>query len=148
MAPDNFVARARVEIDASVEEVWEALTDPGQIRQYMFGTEVSTDWAEGSPITWKGTWEGREYEDKGQILEFEPPTRLSYSHFSPMAGEADTPANYHQVTIDITRDDGRTGVILTQDNNKTAESREHSQANWQVMLNGLRKHLEEDASAV
>jgi uncharacterized protein YndB with AHSA1/START domain len=114
----------------------------------MFGTEVSTDWAEGSPITWKGTWEGREYEDKGQILAFEPPTRLSYSHFSPLAGEADIPANYHQVTLDISRDDGRTGVTLTQDNNKTAESREHSQANWQVMLNGLRRHLEEGTSAV
>ena len=38
----------------------------------MFGTEVHTDWSIGGPIRWRGEWEGKAYEDKGQVLEFEP----------------------------------------------------------------------------
>lgn len=146
MPESDFVARARVQIDAPVDEVWHALVDPEQIRAYMFGTEVSTDWAEGSPITWRGTWEGKDYADKGQILAFEPLQKLSYSHFSPLTGEDDTPENYHDVTIELTRDEDRTGVTLTQDNNRTAEHREHTQANWQKMLNGLKRHVESGAA--
>lgn len=58
-------------INASSSRVWEALTDPKLIKQYLFGTEVSTDWKVGSPITYRGVWNGREYEDKGRIIKAE-----------------------------------------------------------------------------
>jgi uncharacterized protein YndB with AHSA1/START domain len=147
MPRSDFVARARVEIDAPVEEVWAALVDPEQIREYMFGAEVSTDWTVGSPITWSGTWEGRSYADKGTILALDPPWRLAYSHFSPLGGDEDIPENHHNVTIDLAQDETGTDVILIQGNNKTAERREHSQANWQRMLNGLKRHVESGGSA-
>ena len=38
----------------------------------MFGTDAVSDWKEGSPITWKGEWEGKHYEDRGVILRLEP----------------------------------------------------------------------------
>lgn len=146
MSETDFIARARIQIDAPIENVWEALVDPDQIRAYMFGTEVTTDWVEGSPITWRGTWEGKDYADKGRVLAFEPPQKLSYSHFSPLTGEEDVPENYHDVTIELSQDESRTDVTLTQDNNRTAEGREHSQANWQNMLNGLKRHVESRAA--
>jgi uncharacterized protein YndB with AHSA1/START domain len=141
--PTGFVAKASADIDASPQEVWDALIDPDRIEEYMFGTRVSTDWEVGSPIIWRGDWQGKQYEDKGEILEYQPQRRLSYSHYSPLSGEPDLPENYHTVTIDLAPYEKGTTVTLAQDNNATEEAREHSEANWQSMLDGLKEHLEE-----
>ena len=50
---------------ASPARVWSALTDPAEIKRYMFGSEVETDWKPGSTIVWKGEYQGRAYQDKG-----------------------------------------------------------------------------------
>jgi uncharacterized protein YndB with AHSA1/START domain len=83
MITANNIAKAETTINVSADKVWDALTDPGMIKKYMFGTTVISDWKEGSKIIWKGEWEGRSYEDKGKILLFEPKKSLQYSHFSP-----------------------------------------------------------------
>jgi len=70
------VATADAEIDAPCSRVWRALTDPDEIQKYMFGSRVETNWKPGSPITWKGEYEGTRYEDKGQILEVVEERRL------------------------------------------------------------------------
>ncbi|HET9202842.1 MAG TPA: SRPBCC family protein [Acidimicrobiia bacterium] len=138
----DHVATASTVVEAPKEEVWEALTDPDLISRYMFGTEVSTDWEVGSPITWKGEWDGRSYQDKGTILELKPRRLLRYSHFSPLSGMADSPENYHTVTIEIAGDGSTTTVHLSQDNNETPDAREHSAANCQTMLDGLKDVVE------
>jgi uncharacterized protein YndB with AHSA1/START domain len=94
MPDQGHVAKVSTVIDAPKEEIWKALTDPAVIGQYMFGTKVDTDWTEGSPITWEGEWEGRQYQDKGTIHEVRPPQILEYSHFSPLTGLADEPENF------------------------------------------------------
>jgi uncharacterized protein YndB with AHSA1/START domain len=109
----------------------------------MFGTKVDTDWTEGSPITWEGEWEGRQYQDKGTIHEVRPPQILEYSHFSPLTGLADEPENYHTVRIEVYEEGPGTKVTLIQDNNATAEARDHSEQNWQAMLDGLKTVVEE-----
>ena len=76
-------ATADVVVAASPERVWRALTDPGQIAEYMMGSRVDTDWQPGSPITWSGEWQGKAYQDKGEVLELEPGTRLVVTHYSP-----------------------------------------------------------------
>lgn len=40
---DTYTATASTTIDASPATVWDALTDPGTIPQYFFGSEVETD---------------------------------------------------------------------------------------------------------
>ena len=87
----GHIATAQCEIDAPPEKVWRALTEPELIKKYMFGSEVKTDWKPGSPITWKGEFEGRTYEDKGEIISFEPGQRLEVTHFSPLTGQEDRP---------------------------------------------------------
>ena len=79
----EYVATAQCEIDASPEEVWRALTDPEVIKKYMFGSEVKTDWQPGSPITWQGEFEGRAYEDKGEIIAVEPGRRSDDPRLGP-----------------------------------------------------------------
>lgn len=142
MKMKGLMANARISIDASVDKVWDALTDPATIRKYMFGTTVSSDCKEGSDITWKGEWKGKQYEDKGKIVQIKPKTRLSYTHFSPLTGLPDSPENYHNVTIDLTAKNHSTTVSLSQDNNKTEDERQHSEQNWNMMLLELKKLLE------
>ena len=140
---DKLVAKTSTTIRAANDDVWKALTDPAAIEQYMFGAKVDSEWHEGSPITWKGKYKGKEYEDKGKILEMQRGRRLRYSHFSPMAGLPDSPENYHTVTIDLDGSGEETRVSLTQDNNADEKAREHSEKNWSTMLEGLKKYVEE-----
>jgi len=139
----DHVAKVSTTIDAPVARVWDALVNPAQIKQYMFGTQVSSTWKEGSPIVWKGEWKGKSYEDKGVILALRPERMLRYSHFSPLSGRPDRPENYHTVTIELSGSGGRTTVSLSQDHNPTPEAREHSEKNWSAMLAGLKKLLEQ-----
>src|SRR5574341_267649 len=138
----GLIAKASISINAPVGKVWDALTDPEVIRQYMFGTNVISDWKQGSPIVWKGEWQGKKYEDRGVILKLEPERLIQYSHFSPLSGKPDLPENYHTVTIELVSHGVETAVSLSQDNNETEQAREHSEENWKMMLEGLKKLLE------
>jgi uncharacterized protein YndB with AHSA1/START domain len=139
----GLIARASITVDASRDDVWESLVNPDAIKRYMFGTQVTSDWEEGRPITWKGEWHGKAYEDKGVILRFQPGRILQYSHFSPLAGLPDAPENYHTVTIELSGEEKQTRVALAQDNNATEQARASSEKNWEMMLAGLKKYLEE-----
>jgi uncharacterized protein YndB with AHSA1/START domain len=140
--PENLIAKAEATINAPRARVWEALVTPALIKQYMFGTEVTSDWKKGSPIVWKGEWKGKAYEDKGTVLQVEPGLILQYTHFSPLSGLPDVAENYHTVTIELSDAGAETRVVLTQDNNPTEQARAHSQQNWAQMLAGLKKLLE------
>ena len=139
---NNLIAKVSTTINAPAQKVWDALTDPEVIRRYMFGTNVISDWKQGSPIVWKGEWQGKKYEDRGVILKLEPERLIQYSHFSPLSGKPDLPENYHTVTIELVSHGVETAVSLSQDNNETEQAREHSEENWKTMLASLKKLLE------
>jgi uncharacterized protein YndB with AHSA1/START domain len=139
----GFEAKKSVSINAPRPDVWDALTKPEKVKEYMHGTNMSTDWKVGSPISWKGEWKGKTYEDKGKVLEVDPQKRLKYTHWSPMGGSEDKPENYHTLTYELKGDDGRTTLSLTQDNNATqAEADKMAEDNWGPVLDGLKKTAE------
>ena len=138
----KFIAKASTTIHAPASKVWAALTKPELIKQYLFNTEVISDWKEGSPITYKGEWQGKAFEDKGKILKMEPEKLLMSSHWSPLSGVPDVPENYHTVTYTLSEQNGSTEVTITQDNNATEEEKMHSEQNWRTALDGLKKLLE------
>jgi uncharacterized protein YndB with AHSA1/START domain len=138
----KFTAKATTTIHAPASKVWDALTKPDLIKQYLFNTEVISDWKEGSPITYKGEWEGKAFEDKGKILKMEPEKLLMSTHWSPLSGVPDSPENYHTVTYTLSEKDGRTEVTITQDNNASEEEKAHSEENWKTVLAGMKKLLE------
>jgi uncharacterized protein YndB with AHSA1/START domain len=138
----GLVAKVSININAPRTKVWDALVKPEAIKQYFFGTNVVSDWKVGSPIVWKGEWQGKPYEDKGKILQFKPGQTVQYSHFSPLAGVPDIPANYHTVTVELSDEGTQTHVLLSQDNNANEEERGHSEENWGMMLAALKKFLE------
>jgi uncharacterized protein YndB with AHSA1/START domain len=138
----GMLAKAETTIEAPASRVWEALTDPDQIKEYMFGSEVDTSWEVGSPITWNGEYEGRAYQDKGEVLSYDEPRELSVTHYSPLAGQDDKPENYHTLVYTLDEQDRTTRVSLTQDNCADEQEAEQFSANWQQMLVGLKAHVE------
>ena len=138
----GLVAKASTDIAAAPDVIWKALTDPAAIKQYYFGTNLETTWKVGAPITFKGEWQGRAYEDKGTILTYDKPTTLAYTHFSPLMGKPDKPENYHTVKVSLAPAGKTTRVTLEQDNNADEKAREHSAQNWAMMLAGLKEFVE------
>src|ERR1700751_1184209 len=111
----ELILTTSVNIKESKSKVWEALTNPEQIKKYLFGTEAVSDWKVGSTLVFRGVWEGKEYEDKGFILELEKEKKLKYSYWSSFSGTKDVPENYAHVTYELSEQSGETVFQLTQD---------------------------------
>jgi len=130
------------DINAPVSKVWQALTDPALIKQYLFGTETSSDWKKGSPITYTGVWEGKSYKDKGKIVDIIPDRLLHTTYFSSMSGKEDKPENYANVIYEVKPSNGHSVITISQDNIENEEGVEHMKKNWGVVLDGMKKLLE------
>jgi uncharacterized protein YndB with AHSA1/START domain len=143
----GLIAQAEVDIKAPSDRVWEALVTPSIIKQYFFGSHILTDWAVGSPILYRGEWQGKPYEDKGTVLELEPEHLLVVTHWSPLSGTQDAPENYHTVRYTLVPRGQATSVTIRQDNNASAEEVQHSEQNWAAVLGGLKVLLERNAPA-
>ena len=138
----TFVAQTTIIINAPTSRVWDALTKPDLIKQYLFGTEVTTDWRVGSPITYQGTWEGKAYKDKGKVLQVEPGKLLVSTFWSSLSGLPDVPENYQTVRYELSAEGSGTRLTIIQDNNATQEEANHSAQNWKFVLDGIKKILE------
>jgi uncharacterized protein YndB with AHSA1/START domain len=138
----SLFAIASILLHASPQRVWKALTDPEEIKKYLFGTTTKTDWKVGSPITYSGEWEGKHYEDKGTIIEVRPNEYLHTTYFSFMSGKEDKPENYANVMYKLTPAGNDTIMTIVQDNNADMKSRDHSESNWKMVLEGLKKVVE------
>ena len=139
---DTFTATAHVTIRAGAAKVWDALTNPKLIKQYLFGTDCRSDWKVGSSITYTGTWEGKSYTDKGTILELVPNKVLKATYWSSFSGKPDAPENYNTVTYELSKKGGETMLTITQDNNPSRESADHSTENWKKVLATMKDLLE------
>ncbi|MFE3546168.1 SRPBCC domain-containing protein [Nocardia sp. NPDC059177] len=138
----GFVATAEVDIAASPQRVWAVLTDPAEVRRFMFGAEVRTDWRPGSSIVWQGEYQGRSYEDRGEVRAVEPGRLLELTHYSPLSGLPDVAENYHTLSYGLTGDGSSTHLALSQDNNATAADAEHSREMWTAHVAGIKAAAE------
>ena len=139
---ERLTATASIRINAQPAAIWAVITDPRQLGQAFFGSTIDTDWRVGSPITYRGEWQGRRFEDKGEIVKVEPNEVLQVTHFSPLSGQPDIPENYHTVTFQLARRDGGTELVITQTNAASQEEREHSEANWAKVLDSIKQAAE------
>jgi aryl-alcohol dehydrogenase-like predicted oxidoreductase/uncharacterized protein YndB with AHSA1/START domain len=143
MQSNNFlIAQATIFINAPGTRVWEALTKPELIKQYLFGTTVKTDWRVGSPILYEGQWQGKTYQDKGTVTQIEPGKLLVSTYWSSMEGLPDVPESYKTVRYELSSEGFGTRLTVTQDNNTTQEDANHSGENWKSVLDGIKKLLE------
>jgi uncharacterized protein YndB with AHSA1/START domain len=138
----NLIAKASTTIEAPASEVWDALTNPKMIKQYFFGTDAISDWKEGSTLEFRGTWDGKEYVDKGVILKTEPYKLFQYSYFSSFSSLPDTPENYANITYELLEDGNETTLNVKQENIHSEEARKHSEENWNSVLKDLKALIE------
>jgi uncharacterized protein YndB with AHSA1/START domain len=141
---ETFQARTSIDVDVPPERLWQVLVEPEQIAKYMYGAAVDTDWQVGSPIFWRGEWQGKPYEDKGEIVAFDPPRQCAFTHWSPLTGEPDEPAYYHHVTYHLEPlDGGLTRLTLTHGNSPTQEAADAMIATgWRPTLEAVKEIAE------
>ena len=129
----NHLAQAELDIAAPIGDVWAALTDTTTLGEIMFGSTVETNWTVGSPIVYRGEWEGKPFEDRGVVIEVTEPTTIRVSHEAPGSDAS------HEVTYELRALGNSTHVTLTQDHNESVEAAAHSSQNWQAMLGALQR---------
>ena len=102
-------------INASMAKVWDALVNPEQTKKYMFGCETVSDWKVGSPLLWRGEYEGKEMVFvKGTIVDIKPGKFLVYTTIDPNSTIDDLSENYLTVTYDLSVENGQTLFTVTQ----------------------------------
>ena len=138
----NLISKKSITIRSSAQVVWNALTDPSVIKEWLFGTTTVTDWKVGSPVKFIGEWQGKTYEDKGVVLNNIPDKQLRYTYWSSMSGLKDSPENYAHVTYDIAEDGDEVMLTITQDNISNEDSRKHSEENWEKVLEKIKEITE------
>lgn len=135
----ELVVKKEIEIPAGVEKVWDALTQPEYTKQYMFNCEVSTDWKVGSEVTWRGTYQGYDAFQKGEVLAYEDKKKLTYTTFDPNFGMEDVPENYLHVTYEVEpRGEGVLLTFQTTNFNGDEKRRDHTAQGWDVVLSQLK----------
>jgi len=132
-------AQASRTIAAEPDQVWKTLTSKAGMKAYMMGADVTTDWQVGHPITMRGDFKGKPFEDKGEVRSFEPGRRLSYTHETSAA-----PGQTHLVSFELApAEGGGTRVTVTQapDKGVDAATDEKNKAmyekTWAAMLESL-----------
>lgn len=111
-----LVVTNTIVIHAPAIKVWDALTNPGQTKKYMFGCEALSDWKPGSPLIWKGTFNGVEMiAVKGKVVSIDPPRSLVYTVIDPNNPKIpDLPENYLTITCNLDERDGQTALEVSQ----------------------------------
>jgi len=135
-----------IKFNAEKSKVWNALVNPIIIKEYLFGTEVISDWEEGSSMIFQGEWEGQKYKDKGNILAIEPEKSFQYNYWSRFSGLEDREENYSLISYQIEEEDGQTILTLTQQGFANEQAKEHSDASWSMILEKMKELIEKDFS--
>lgn len=126
-------------IAASAEKVWNSLTKPEFTQKFWFGRRVESDWKLGSIVS-VITPEGAE-EVKGELLEFQPFTRLSYTWKTPdvTAEEATT------VVFELQEMGPMVKLTILHDMDAENAKFQQAAAGWTMILCGLKTFLETGA---
>ncbi len=137
----NLHVSESVVISTSLERVWNVLTNPEIIKEYLFGTETVTDWKVGSEVVFQGEYGEHKYRDHGIVQENILHKRLSYSYWSGFSGLEDKPENYSMVIYDLEPvDDTHTKFTWTQKGYPDAERQSHSQGGMKDFLEQIKNN--------
>ena len=147
----KLIITNRININASIAVVWNALINPEQTKKYMFGCETVSDWKIGSLLIWRMDYEGKEFiAVKGTIVDIKPETFLAYTVIDPNNPSIpDLPENYLTVTYELTSENGQTILTVTQGDYSTVAEGEkrykesyNNGEGWNPILVEIKKLVE------
>ena len=134
---------SQVTINAPANRIWDALTNPEFVKQWQYGSDLTTDWKIGSPIKFHSVWEGQVYEQWGKVLAVEPNKLIRYSLFAPRPDLEDKPENYFTMTYSLEEADGKTTLtIIQEDPRDQPAGAAEDEENGNAVLDGLKKLVE------
>jgi len=141
-----LIVRNTIKLNADVDKVWDALTNPSLTKRYMFGCEVVSDWKVGSPVLWKGIADGQELVHvKGNVVSIQRKKRLEYTVIGNHSDYDDIPANYTTVTYELSPQDKQTVLAVSQgDFAAVADGPKRYNdciKGWETALTGLKELL-------
>lgn len=129
-------------VNASRERLWNVLTQPEFVKQWQYGSELTTSWEEGTPIAFRTVWDGKVMEQWGEILEVHPLELIKYSLFAPRPGLEDKPENYFVMHYIIEKEKGVTKLQIIQEDNRPGAVQEEEQGEENPVLKMLKELAE------
>ncbi len=128
-------------INSNVKKVWETLTETTTDWNGII-IETKSEWKPNSSIVFSFVWDGKQYADKGMIIEFEIEKIFSHSYWSAFSGLPDEEKNYSKVQYELLPTDNGTLLKLTQTNFATEIMYQHSNKNWDDALDKIKAKCE------
>ena len=126
-------------IASTPEKVFRALTDHESTGKFWFGHAATSDWKVGSEVAFHR--EGKLIL-KGEVLEFDPPKRLSYT-FKPLHDELYSGEQPSRVVFDIEHQKTQVKLTVTHDDFAPDSKVFGSISNgWPLVLSSLKSYLE------
>lgn len=139
-----------VTINASTSQVWHFLTTPELMKKWMISDDIeiniSTDWKVGSPMVIRGNMSGKNFENNGTVLQFEPEKTLEYSHLSSTSRLPNQPESYSIIEFRLQPMEDLTILRLTVSNFPTESIYKHLTFYWNVTLEVLKRMIENKGS--
>lgn len=139
---NTMVLNQEILIDAPAEKIWQVLTDPVLVKQYLYGTTMTVEPRAGGTIRFTGAWEGKEYVDKGTVLGYRTNEHFAYSYHSSFSPLPDLPENYATVAFTIVPQSSGCLLLLEQRGFPDEAAYAHSLENWRSIMLEMKKLAE------
>lgn len=147
--PTDRAFNKSVVIAAPADLVWEALTDPDRMKEWMFHSaiEITTDWTVGGPFVIKGELHGIPFANRGRVLSFDRPVLIEYTHLSSASRLADEPEHYARIRFvlsAVSADETRLTIDISGAPSDVIHK--HLAFYWNSTLEILKRHIEGQSS--
>jgi len=129
-------------LDAPIQKVWNALTQPTLVKQWQYGSDLITDWIVGNEIRFRNEWEGQVFEQWGTVLEVIPNQKIKYSLFFPRPELENKPENYFIMSYILTEENQKVKLEILQEDNRPGAIQEEPQGEENPILQGLKALIE------
>jgi uncharacterized protein YndB with AHSA1/START domain len=133
-----------VKINASMEKVWNTITEPEKVKLWQFGSDLLTTWEINTKIEFITEWEGQTFKQWGTVLKFNPATHLKYNLFAPRPDLEDRPENYFIMSYNLTDENGITKLEIIQEDNRPNAIQEETQGEENPILKTLKEIAEQN----